>query len=84
MTIVLFLSSGWAYRDQLAPYWRLRFGWSGYYRGGGDYGDDEHQRSGGSPRAVFVVGFAFGPVFPTAVGLTFQHFSPSGWEPPSG
>ena len=28
---------------------------------------------------VFVAGFALGPIFPTIVGMTFQHFPPSSW-----
>ncbi|MDA2925092.1 hypothetical protein MYX65_10675, partial [Acidobacteria bacterium AH-259-L09] len=30
-------------------------------------------------RAVILTGAVFGPVFPTTVGVTFQHFDPSLW-----
>lgn len=29
--------------------------------------------------AFFLLGGVFGPVFPTTVGVTFQHFDPSQW-----
>ncbi|MGH9339558.1 MAG: MFS transporter [Acidobacteriota bacterium] len=33
----------------------------------------------GARQAVALAGFVFGPVFPTTVGVTFQHFDPSQW-----
>lgn len=30
-------------------------------------------------RAVVLAGIVFGPIFPTTVGVTFQHFDPSQW-----
>ncbi|MEZ4621973.1 MAG: MFS transporter [Caldilineaceae bacterium] len=28
---------------------------------------------------IFVVGFVFGPIFPTTIGITLEHFAPSTW-----
>lgn len=28
---------------------------------------------------IFLIGFVFGPIFPTTIGVTFQHFAPSTW-----
>ena len=28
---------------------------------------------------VFLIGFVFGPIFPTTIGMTFQHFAPATW-----
>ena len=28
---------------------------------------------------VFLIGFTFGPIFPTTIGMTLEHFAPSTW-----
>lgn len=37
------------------------------------------QELGRARTAVIVAGFVFGPIFPTTIGVTFQHFPPSQW-----
>lgn len=28
---------------------------------------------------IFLIGFVFGPIFPTAIGMTLEHFAPATW-----
>lgn len=37
------------------------------------------RRLSGAQCWIFVVGFVFGPIFPTTIGITLEHFAPATW-----